>query len=236
MLQSGSGGLFGGEQLAQSLTLERGAAAHVTTQAAAIVHAARGTPATLQNIDLNLGPQAFLEYLPEPVILFPDARLAQRTVATLAPGAVLVFGDSFVRHDPGPADRPFASCSNELEVSAANGRLLFADRMAIVGADFDASLGCDDHRWRACGVFVIATPRFSAVCTDVNIAINRCIETLNQSDDLAVYCGAATLPNDAGILCRILARHGAGLRAALDACWSCARVALSGAPPPRRRK
>jgi len=236
MLQSGSGGLFGGEQLAQSITLERGAAVHVTTQAAAIVHAARGAPATAQDIDLNIGPQAFLEYLPEPVILFPDARLAQRTVATLAPGAVLLFSDGFVRHDPDPADRPFASCSNELEVCTADGRLLFADRMDIVGADFDASLGCGDQRWRAFGVFVIATPRFSAMRTDVDVAINRCIETLNQSDNLAVYCGLATLPNDAGILCRILAQHGAGLRAAFETCWYRARLALSGAPPPRRRK
>ncbi len=61
MIQSGSGGLFGGERLGQVITLERDAAAHVTNQAATIVHAARGHAATEQNVCLRLAPDAFLE-------------------------------------------------------------------------------------------------------------------------------------------------------------------------------
>lgn len=236
MLQSASGGLFGGERLGQTVTLARGAAVHVTTQAAAIVHAARGQPATEQQVRLRLGPQAFLEYLPEPMILFPGAGLAQQIAAELDPAAVLLFGDGIVRHDPGPTDAPFATYRSDLEVFLPDGRLLFADRAEIAGADFDRVLQCRGAQWRACGLFAIAAPAAADRHAALAAALNESLDPLTRGEGAAVYAASAALPNRAGVACRIAASGGAELRAALEACWRSARFALTGAPPPRRRK
>src|SRR5690606_19591985 len=109
MLQSASGGLFGGEDLAQVVTLAAGAAVHMTTLAATVVHAARMHPPTTQQVRVALGAHAYFEYLPEPLILFPGAHIAQRLAITLDASARCILGDGVVRHDPSPADLPFAA-------------------------------------------------------------------------------------------------------------------------------
>ena len=90
IIQSSSGGLFGGERLLQRLRLAPHAAVHLTNQAATIVHAMRGHAATVQRVELELGNNAYLEYLPEPVTLFPGAGLEQQVRVTLAPQSVLL--------------------------------------------------------------------------------------------------------------------------------------------------
>ena len=54
IIQSSSGGLFGGERLLQRLRLAPHAAVHLTNQAATIVHAMRGHAATVQRENWSL--------------------------------------------------------------------------------------------------------------------------------------------------------------------------------------
>ncbi len=69
-LQSVSGGIYDGEDLRLDLTADENAEAHVTTQAATIVHR---TPqwGARQSTTIDAAPGALLEYLPDPLILFP---------------------------------------------------------------------------------------------------------------------------------------------------------------------
>ncbi len=236
LLQSGSGGLFGGEQLAQQVRLEPGAAVHVTTQAATIVHAARGYPATIQNVRLQVSRDAFLEYLPEPLILFPGARLQQHIVAELDTCATLVIADGYMSHDPDGNDTPFDNYSNNLEVISPQGRLLFADRVAVAGSDFARSLRIDNVPWRATGLFVVAAPHLHTRHAEITAALQLAMDAIAASRREALYAAAAALPNSAGVVCRIAARRGEDLRAALAVCSQHARILLTGSPPPRRRK
>ncbi len=243
ILQSGSGGLFGGERLAQRILLQPGAALHLTTQAAAIVHARRAAAAAEQRIDLQLAPGSFLEYLPEPMLLFPDAGLEQRISVRLDPAAVLLLGDGVVAHDPdgdGPhgagaaGDRPFGLFRGLLEVRLPDGRLLFADRTAVTGAGYDRALAGGGMRRRGCGWFALVAPAEGDRHPMLKAALQAALDALPA--DGRIQAVAAELPNGAGLWCRIAAQGGGDLRTALRACWAAARLALTGAPAPRNRK
>ena len=108
---------------------------------------------------MDVGPGAYLEHLPDPLILFPDAALEQRVEACLAPDAVLLHADGIVRHDPGDTDRPFAHYRSVLTLRSADGRLLLRDHLAVDGAAFDRQLAWEPRAGVAWLVLVAAPGR-----------------------------------------------------------------------------
>lgn len=237
LIQSGSGGLYGGERLGQRIVLGDGAAVHLTSQAAAVVHAQRGLGTTEQRVALELAPQAYLEYLPDPLILFPGAGLQQQVDVSLAADAVLIHADGIVRHDPGPDDRPFGNYRSMLTVRCSDGRLLVRDHLAVSGQAFDRMLSVpNDGCWRGCGLLVAVAPARADAHAAWCGALNACLAALAAATQAGIYAACAPLPNDAGIACRIVSRDGAGLRAALEACWRELRQVLTGSAAPRKRK
>lgn len=82
------GGLTGGDAVRFDLTVEAGAAACATTQAAERVYRARAAdgPARAENL-VRAGAGAYAEWLPQETILFDGARLSRRTVFDLAADA-----------------------------------------------------------------------------------------------------------------------------------------------------
>ena len=236
ILQSASGGIFGGERLCQSITLSKGAAVHLTNQAATIVHAARRLPAAHQDIHLTLDFGAYLEYLPESMTLFPDADLVQQVRIKIAETAVVLYGDGIVRHDPDQKDRSFRHYRNDVEFYLPDGSLLFGEHAEATGAEFDQALTVDSENWSACGFLAVAAPTHKMPELGLQAAIEKLIDELNQQHGQRIYAATGFLPNDAGLMCRIVAQNGKLLRDTLEACWRCARLHLTGMPAPRRRK
>ena len=233
-IQSASGGLFAGEHLAQNLVARPHACAHLTTQAATIVHGADSGDPSQQEIAIAVESGAWFEYVPEPLVLFPDARLQQRVHATVADDAVFIYGDGFIAHTP-PADEGcFDWFENSFEARNAEEALLCVDRMRIGGAAFTQSLAAGETPRAACGaVFVIAAHRAEQHQTLVDSWNAYLAGDLSEND---VYAAASPLPHERGAWCRIVAADGRGLRDALEFAWRTAREVLCGAPPPRRRK
>jgi urease accessory protein len=92
-----SGGLVGGDLLELRLTLGAKAEALVTTQAAEKLYRSTGADCRVR-MDVTVGENAWLEWLPQETIIFDGARLRQRTALRVAgtaralAGEVLVFG------------------------------------------------------------------------------------------------------------------------------------------------
>ena len=84
-VQSCSGGIFEHDRLAWRVTAEPGCQAHLTSSASTIVHAMRGGEA-VQEVAIDAQREVLLEYLPDPLVLFPGARLRSRLLR-------LPFGD-----------------------------------------------------------------------------------------------------------------------------------------------
>ena len=226
-LQSVSGGIYQGEDLVMTCAAGAGSAAHVTTQAATIVHRMPVAPAR-QTVLLEAANGALLEYLPDPLIMFPGARLTSALEIEAAADATVIASESFAHHDPGGEDRRFESFGAEMRIRDEGGRLLALERYEVAGERLAAGRG-QIARWPAQGSFVVAHrgPECEAMLTALRSA-------LAPTDDF--YGGASVLPNEAGIGVRLLARDGATLRRGLEAAWQAVRLALYGAPPAPRRK
>jgi urease accessory protein len=229
-LQSAAGGLYRGDRVALSIVAEPASAAHVTTQAATIVHRTHRF-AVEQNARLEVDENAFLAFTPDPLVLFPGAEITCMTEITLNDGGRVILTDGLSHHEPeGVAreetSRMFARYSNAVVVRHASGRVLLNDRGAITGeALFAPSSPLGPYR-AAGNVFVLGR------------GADRCDAELLETRLAACGCvgGFSKLPNDAGIGGRALAANGGALARGLEAAFAIAFEALIGVPPARRRK
>ena len=89
VLVNTAGGLAGGDRIDVTVTVEAGAAATVTTQAAEKIYRSLGPDAQVET-RLAVGEDARLEWLPQESILFDGACLDRRLSATIARGGRLL--------------------------------------------------------------------------------------------------------------------------------------------------
>jgi urease accessory protein len=226
--QSCAGGIFEGDSLAVRVVAGEGAAVHLTSQASTIVHGMERTGAR-QTVDIDVGAGAFVEYLPDPLILFPQARLETVLSVRLHGPATVILSDAFMAHDPAGADSPFDRIASELAAYDGSGRRLALDRFVIGGANFQAGLPGITGPYRAHGsLLVLHRDRPAAALVD---ALRHALDGVSGT-----YAGASTLAGGAGAWMRVLAEDGVSLRAGLLAAWSALRVELGGQAPRPRRK
>ena len=94
-LQNTSGGVFGGDQLHLNVKLDTGAQVQITAVGATRLYRPRtGSPPARQQCDIQIGENALLEYLPEPVIPFALSSFEQTCSIQLSPGAGLIWWET----------------------------------------------------------------------------------------------------------------------------------------------
>jgi urease accessory protein len=227
-LQSCAGGIFDGDSLTQGISLDDGAMAHVTTQASTIIHETPDHGAS-QTARLAAGQGAFLEYLPDPLILFPRARFASRLDVEIDPTATAILSDSFIWHDPTGARRSFDALHCETKISIAGMGLVVLDRYDITGGDLQRRMIGANGEYTAQGSIMILTGKTAA---------GGLLAALQQAlaEEAETYAMASHLPRGVGYWVRILARDAVALRRVQQSVWSLARLMLTGIPPVSRRK
>ena len=141
-LQSASGGLYAGDDLSLVLHVGQGAAAHVTTQSATIVHACHDATARLA-VAATVEPGGFLALLPDPLVLFPAADIATVTQLTVHQGARVIFSDAASLHDPHGANRPFRRFHGAITVRDHAGNIRVSERGGIDGEALGAPASSD---------------------------------------------------------------------------------------------
>lgn len=227
-LQSCAGGIYAGDRLEERVVVREGARAQVTTQAASIVHSMVGSSAA-QTVQIEAEPRAFVEFLPDPLILFPNASLETRLRIRAAESATVIACDSFLMHDPEARDGVFSRLATENAAEASDGRLLALDRFEVGGATMRRGFAGIAGRFGAHGsLWVLSRDR----------PAGELIEALREklAAVAGIYAGASLLPNQVGAAVRLLAEDGVALRAGLFAAWSAAREVLTGRSPEPRRK
>jgi urease accessory protein len=100
IVQSSSGALQRDDRLRQFLHVGAHAAAHVTTQGAGPVHRAAIGASTSEYTTITVEEGGYLEYLPEPRLLFPDSDFEQNAELSCAPTGALLFCDAFTIREP----------------------------------------------------------------------------------------------------------------------------------------
>lgn len=223
--QSASGGLYRADELACRYHLGPGAAAHVTTQAATVVHDCQGQPAR-QAIEVTLADDAFLALVPDPLVLFPGASVASVLKARLAPGAVLLLADSFTLHDPQAKGRPFDRLASEVTVHDAEDRLLVRDCFRVQGAELAGSAS-PTGQWRIVSSFLILGPPTRLPQRDVLTVLDP---------GAGAVLGVSPLANGAGWGLRCLAADAISARQVAETLFSACVLAALGHLPARRPK
>ncbi len=227
-LQSLSGGIYEHERLSLAIAAEAGTLAHVTSQASTIVHSMEAGHAE-SAVSIEADDSSLVEYMPDPLILFPRSRLASVVRVRRHAAATVICADAFLTHDPEGEDRPFMSLDSRLDVEDLDGRLLARDRFVVTGEMFGARRSSKGQSYAALASLVVLSPgnRQEPLLDALRGALGELPET---------YAGASALPNGCGLRARILAEDGASLRAAIHIAWSALRETLTGERPRARRK
>ncbi len=227
-VQCCSGGLFERDSVRVSIACARGTNAHVTTSASTIVHGMEIGEAT-QDVQIETAAQSLMEYLPDPMILFPGARLDNRVRVRLHEDALVLLCDAVLAHDPGGAERASHHLRHDLIVESSSGDLLVRDRWTMPVDIADRARPGIMGAYSCQGSFLVlgresSTPGFLDALRSVLLA---------HAD---VYAGASALPHGCGTIVRALAMEAAALKRALFAVWDAARWRLLGVKGVARRK
>ena len=227
-IQSSSGGLYQEDAHDIEIVAVDGARAHVTTQASTIVHGMARDRA-VQRATITAGPGSHVEYIPDPLILFPASRLSTTLTVRVHESATAIVADSFLTHDPQSADGAFDEFEARITIEDWGGARLAMDRFRILGRDVLALTPGIMNGYRAQGQIMIVqrSNRTSEILTRLRAEIA-------VTD--GVWAGASVLPNEAGIWLRLLARDGAALRTGMMAAWAAASEGITGVRPVPRRK
>ena len=224
-----SGCVLQGDRLALEVALAPGARAHVTTQSATKVHGMDANYAVQTQV-VTLADGAYLEFLPEPLIPHRRARFLSDTRISIAPTATALYGEIVQpgrkHHHP---EESFGATLLSLAVEAARpgGESLFSEKLVIDPARRPVRQTGVMGSFDVLGNVVLLAPKEVA---------DRVHARIGAEVDLAVGVafGACRLPNDAGLVFKVLGRETAQVKAKVREFWGIAREEITGTalPPP----
>lgn len=224
-----TGCVLQGDRLALDVRLGRGASAHLTTQSATKIHAMEANCA-LQTQDIVLDEDSYLEVMPEPLIPHRCARFASDTRITMAASASLILAEIVQpgrRHHREDDRFGFTVMSLATRAQRPNGRLLFAERLLIEPGSDDLRRAGVMGEHDVLGNVFVCTP--TATAERIYRRIGADVAT---PEGLAH--GACRLPNDAGLVYKVIARETAVVKERVRELWRVAREEITGAGPSAR--
>lgn len=225
-LQSASGGIYRADRLGLTLMVRAGAAAHVTSQAATIVHDTGTQPAS-QTTVIGVAEGAFAAFTLDPLVLFPGAALSVSTRIHLAAGAACIIADGIAWHDFTGENRPFGSITTTTIVTNADGQILVRDHSTVYGTELVGErslLGLNGGAYGS-AMLLGAKPRLPS---------GAALET--ALDAVACRAGVSALPNESGLGVRMIAANGGCITQGTELLFALGVEAMLGFRPAPRRK
>jgi len=225
-----SGCVLEGDRFDVSIDVGAGAMAHVTTQAATKIHRMEsGSAEQIQQIDL--AENAYLELLPGPVIPQRHSRFVTTTEAVVAESATLLTAELLQpgrKHHGAGELFEYDLYSSAVTVRRPDGTSLFCEKIVA-------------EPWRQPvrqpgvmgGFDVFANV---VLVTTVRHAANVYERIVPGTDaDSGCMAGASWLPNDAGLVYKVLGTETQPVKAKVQAFWDLVRREVTGVPAPAAR-
>lgn len=197
LLQSSSGGIYGGDELSLRITSGQDSHSYVTTQGSSIVHDAKGRPSSMTT-KVSAAPRSVTVFVPKPAILFPGADFLSSTEIEISDDSEGLVLDAFLPHAVKKSDGVFSSCESTLRGVSDGGDVLFEDRQRVTGEEY--LLGTN-------GLPVV----FSAYCWGTNSDKIDYEELDREWAALGAVSGVTDLPNGAGRMVRAVCPDGTAL-------------------------
>jgi len=220
-----SGSVLQGDRFDISIRVGPEAIAHVTTQAATKVHEMEANFAA-QALDIEVSRGGYLEYLPGVIIPHRHARYVSHTRLTVAEDATVLAAEILMPgrkyHDEGELFE-YDVFSSTVSGRRPDGTALFTEKILVEpasGAVRDVGvLGGFDI---LANVILMAPPSAAAAV----------LEQLVPSIGADLAAGASRLPNDAGLVYRVLGMETDPVRHKVRAFWDLVRRTVVGASVP----
>jgi urease accessory protein len=234
-LHNVSGGVLAGDRLALCIDVGPNCAAQVTSTSATRLYRHRnGSQESQQDIQIQVGEDALLEYLPDALIPFAGARYSQQTSITLGSNSTLIWWETLA---PGRQAMGEAFAFERLHIRSE----LRSPLRPLLLENFELKPGQRSMASAArFGPYTHMT-NFYACKVGLPAAAWRELERMlnefcgGQSRSGATIWGATTLVAD-GVAVRGLSVSAREIPATLIDCWRIVRRFLTGteAEPPRK--
>ena len=222
-----SGGIAGGDRLRIAVSVEAGAAALVTSQAAEKIYRSLGPEARCA-VALHIGEGAWLEWLPQETILFQAARFSRSIEAKLAATGRLLASETVVFGRIARGERFSSGRLRDRWRLYRDGRLAWTDAICLEGGPGGDGTTALDEALAFGGARAMATVVYAGPDAAQHLALARSLTGQAR-------CRAgATLVNGM-LLARFLAEDPGMLRGDLAGYVAELRHAAAGLParPPR---
>lgn len=227
IVQSSSGGLFEDDRVFQRYVAMPRAQASVRTAAATIVHTMTHGIAH-SRVVIEAHPQSRFDYLPQPAILFPSARLVSTIDVALHSGATVLIADTWLTHDPTHRAARFGMLDATLNVRNADAQLLARDRFRLEpGAARGSLTGVRQTYGAHGGLLVLRLDDGDADNEALARAVNEALQKLDMPLTTA-YAAAGVLPGACGTFVRMLAADSIALRAIFSTAAEAVHRTLDG--------
>ncbi len=194
---SPSGGVLQGDRYRTDIELKNGAMSHITTQGATRIYKMNSNYAT-QMINLNVGKNCYLEFLPEQLIPYKNSRYYQKATFKIDDSATLVYSETIV---PG---RVAMGELFDYDVCCLK-TLCYDDRQEIKFHD-NCILEPKKQTMNSLGIFGNRTVLSMMYVVTKKECVEELYEIINQifKDNDEIIGGASILPNNSGLSVRIL--------------------------------
>ena len=194
---SPSGGVLQGDRYRTDIELKNGAISHITTQGATRIYKMNSNYAT-QMINLNVGKNCYLEFLPEQLIPYKNSRYYQRATFNVDDSATLVYSETIV---PG---RVAMGELFDYDVCCLK-TLCYDDKQEMKFHD-NCILEPKKQTMNSLGIFGNKTVHSMMYVVTKQECIEELYETINQlfKDNDEIIGGASILPNNSGLSVRVL--------------------------------
>jgi urease accessory protein len=209
-----AGGLTGGDRLTWRAEADAGARLSLTTQACERIYRSDGPPAKVE-VQLSVGRDAELHWLPQETLLFDQGSLVRGFEADLAAGARLLAVESVILGRTAMGEQVRSGRLRDRWRVRREGRLIFADDVRLEG---------EIARVTAAAPLLAGGCAFASLLMAADDAETRLADV---RDALGAAGGASAF--DGKLFARIVAADGRALRRVLVP----ALEALRGAPLPR---
>jgi len=194
---SPSGGVLQGDRYRTDIELKNGAISHITTQGATRMYKMNSNYAT-QMINLNVGKNCYLEFLPEQLIPYKNSRYYQKATFKIDDSATLVYSETIV---PG---RVAMGELFDYDICCLK-TLCYDDKQEIKFHD-NCILEPKKQTMNSLGIFGNKTAHSMMYVVTKQECIEELYETINQlfKDNDEIIGGASILPNNSGLSVRVL--------------------------------
>jgi urease accessory protein len=215
-----SGGLVGGDHVSVEAHLHAGTHVLMTNPSANRVYRSLSEPA-VQEVQISVGPDARLEWLPEVTIPFAGSRVRQSIRVDLAPGATVVLWDAIASGRVAMRERwVFAAVENEICIRTALGGSV-VERYCLIPGQLPELVGLVGRWDYMASLFVIG----DAVDADVLKRLDEVLAAILEQRPGLVLGGVST-PAAPGLAIKFVARSAPDLTETLEAIWAAIRENL----------